>query len=336
MGEIKASDLSYPSIENCLQEKRENILAHCKELLPKDWLRGDYKELVELTIMYLEDPPADVDAPIFFHTPGAVHKARFMGKLIYCLKMVLLGQKVMRELEKGAVFGAQQLPKLERFAKFVVFCYIPWWLKCPLAADAPSNDLQLLEDLKGYASLDKESATSAFNAMKHHCWYINEDMISLAFFSENVTNAMKDEMAKRLLSCRNMVPSNRKGEGFGKPDCPQVDFNDAIRHDLAEYIGPGSWLLFKCLKIDSKFLATPSSEWPQDPAFLAGKEVVAHLAVTNDAAERGVKLASDFLEVSKDERVYQNVLQVVENHRKELPNQRKKRKESNKTWFLHL
>ena len=45
--------LSYPSIDDCLQEKREDILSRCKHLLPKKWLCGDYKDLVELTIIYM-------------------------------------------------------------------------------------------------------------------------------------------------------------------------------------------------------------------------------------------------------------------------------------------
>ena len=117
--------------------------------------------------------------------------------------MALVGEKVLRELPKGVVFGAQQLPKIKQFAKFAVFCYVPWWLKCPLAADAPINDLKLLEDLRAYASLDTDSSTAALNAMKPHCWYLTEEMVSLGLFSEEVPDAMKDRMAKKLLFLRN-------------------------------------------------------------------------------------------------------------------------------------
>ena len=53
---------------------------------------------------------------------------------------------------------------------------------------------------------------------------------------------------------------------------------------------------------------------------MQGKRVVNHLSVTNDAAERGVKLAHDYLESAKQEEMYQNVLQVVKNQRKAVPN----------------
>ena len=60
------------------------------------------------------------------------------------------------------------------------------------------------------------------------------------------------------------------------------------------------------------------------------------LSVTNYAAERGVKLAHDYLESAKQEEMYQNVLQVVENQRKAVPNQRRRKKVLAKEWFLHL
>ena len=48
-----------------------------------------------------------------------------------------------------------------------------------------------------------------------------------------------------------------------------------------------------------------------------------HLAVVNDAAERGVKLCNDILPYAKGEARLQNVLQVVENNRARKGNQRK-------------
>lgn len=52
------------------------------------------------------------------------------------------------------------------------------------------------------------------------------------------------------------------------------------------------------------------------------------LNVVNDCAERGVKLSSDFLAASKGEDHYQKVLQVVEKNRKQQPNLRKRKKDS--------
>ena len=69
---------------------------------------------------------------------------------------------------------------------------------------------------------------------------------------------------------------------------------------------------------------------------LRQKKMVSSLKIVNDAAERRVKLGSDFLGTAKLEDRYQNILQVIENERKCLPNQRKRKKVSTKTWFLQL
>lgn len=48
------------------------------------------------------------------------------------------------------------------------------------------------------------------------------------------------------------------------------------------------------------------------------------MSVVNDAAERGVKLASDFVSSSRNEDTFQENLQVIEKHRKNVPNLRSK------------
>ena len=58
----------------------------------------------------------------------------------------------------------------------------------------------------------------------------------------------------------------------------------------------------------------------------AGQEIASELSVNNDAAERGVKLSSDYLKCARSEDHYQNVLQVVEGDRKMVTSYRNKNK----------
>ena len=60
----------------------------------------------------------------------------------------------------------------------------------------------------------------------------------------------------------------------------------------------------------------------KNPAFIEAKLVIDHIEVVNDAAERGVKLVQDFQGAAQKEKCYQNVLQVVENSQKLIPDQR--------------
>ena len=118
-----------------------------------------------LCYLYLQDRDTITDFKKFYH-PGALHKARWIAKIIYSIKMVLLGTSINRDLPKGFVFARSQLPKLKRFVQFVVFCYVPWWLTCLIPSAAPSHDLYLANDLIKYNSLDSAIATAALKALK--------------------------------------------------------------------------------------------------------------------------------------------------------------------------
>ena len=78
---------------------------------------------------------------------------------------------------------------------------------------------------------------------------------------------------------------------------------------------------FFILKLELSFLQQPIDTWKKNPAIVNAKLVIDHIKVVNDAAERGVKLAQDFQGAARKEKRYQNVLQVVENPRKLIPDQ---------------
>ena len=84
---------------------------------------------------------------ITFLRPGAVHKARWMGKQLYCFKIVLLSQNIPQ-----GVVSRTQLAKLKRIVNFCTFIYNIWWFQCPQATSAPALDLELIENLKNYIS----------------------------------------------------------------------------------------------------------------------------------------------------------------------------------------
>ncbi len=149
------SNMYVPPVPAALKERRDEIVKLCKDALKQDFARGDYKELVKLTLMYLSD-----DTIIDFIRPGALHKARWMAKILYSIKIVLLNKKVVNELPKNTIFTAAQLPKLKKFVQYVVYCHIPWWLTAPVPSAAPFNDLNLMNALISYKDIDSVSADS--------------------------------------------------------------------------------------------------------------------------------------------------------------------------------
>jgi len=81
---------------------------------------------------------------------------------------------------------------------------------------------------------------------------------------------------------------------------------------------------FQTLDINVDFFSVPVSEWVSRVDYTQGKQIVDHLPVVNDPAERGVKLMTDYNQtVTKDENSFQNLLLAVDSHRKSTSDSRK-------------
>ena len=134
-----------------------------------------------------------------------VHKARWMAKLIYCLKLELLSSKAMEELPKGSIFAIGQREKVHRFVQFAVHCYLPWWVRCRSAASAALNDLKLLKAINDFKKQDQLVADAALSAFKNHLWYLTEELVPLAFFFLPCTHLGETTNGRRLTHKRREV-----------------------------------------------------------------------------------------------------------------------------------
>ena len=293
-------------------------LCHTEQSLRRD----DYLEFVDLCTVFLDGEVAEHQ--ITFKRPGALHKARWMAKLLYSIKLCLF-EKQIADLPAGTITTEKQVPKIREFVTFVTLVYSSWWMTCTSVTDAPWNDLQLISKLKQYEAVNAEISRSALKAFKRHLWYLTEEMVPLALFSSVVPHDHRRALADRLLEVQPDFPvtnpQGRFGTGLGKPRFPD-DLTE--KTTLADFVGPDSWYLFHHLKLDWAFLVTDVQEWTNSTAYQTSWTNVEALNVVNDSAERGVKLSSDFLSAARSEDHYQNVLQVVEHNRKEKPNLRKR------------
>ena len=73
------------------------------------------------------------------------------------------------------------------------------------------------------------------------------------------------------------------------------------------------------LKETQTWLQDPCDTWSMNADFMCFKEFAENLTVVNDIAERGVKLISDVINMSEDERQRHYITQVIEWHREEYP-----------------
>lgn len=72
-------------VATCINKENNEIIDFCRCQLKKDYERYYYRELLELTIVFLGIFPEGHD----FRPPGPMHHARWMSKAINALKLYL-------------------------------------------------------------------------------------------------------------------------------------------------------------------------------------------------------------------------------------------------------
>lgn len=112
--------------------KKKYILNFINEQVSKIHLRGDYKELLELTAIFLGQKIDNYN----FKTPRAMHRARWMSKIINSIKIFLFRS------EETCV-TADLFKNLQNFLLFIIRIYIKHWFTAANVSSAPQNDLML-------------------------------------------------------------------------------------------------------------------------------------------------------------------------------------------------
>ena len=285
-------------VEQDLKQKKTSTIAVVSNFLEEASPRANYREVAELCLILLgEEPPRG----IHWAKPGAIHQARWMARNIYCMKMLMFSKEL--KYNKDTIF------KLERMNKFLALFYTSHWVTTTSAADAPIHDLQLMKDMLQYKQHDYELATSALKKMNNHRWYLTQELVTFTLFSshDSMTKSAKEKLAVKL-SETEKPDSYRKG----KPVFPVINAATV----LTDLVGPESHFLFDALGVECDWLTTPADTWEDNDSYRNAQKFVRSVKVTNDVAERGVKLMSDFAtQITTDPEQRSCLLQVVEYHR---------------------
>ena len=104
----------------------------------------------------------------------------------------------------------------------------------------------------------------------------------------------------------------------GMPTFPVLTYGAKYaRENMSMLIGPESWLVFDLLNLSGSqdWLLTPTSEWHLSPDYMKLHNFASNLVVSNDLAERGVHLATDFINRVESEEQREALFQVVEDYR---------------------
>ena len=93
---------------------------------------------------------------------------------------------------------------------------------------------------------------------------------------------------------------------LGVPYLPDVEENT----QLVDLFWPNSWTLFMLIKSGTSWLQNGPETWSEDPGYQETTTFVTTVKVTNDVAERGVKLITDYAGIlTKDEAARKFLLQ---------------------------
>lgn len=228
-----------------------------------------------------------------------------MSKCLYCYKIFLFrNQFKVTTSEKKS---------LRSICIFLVCIYVPYWFRCVDPIAAPHNDLRLIQDSIAY--FDKKVANALLQKIKNHLWYLSEEAVGLSFFDEKIPLHIQQKMVKAINK------ENQDDNAVLKRITTTMD--DILLYgskDISNFVSPRTKAFFTRLGIETSFLQSDPSTWQEREDYKAGKGICQHLTVVNDAAERALKLITDFnRSLTYNEEDKQYLLQVVEHYRQSYP-----------------
>lgn len=301
----------YSGIENddffdayLQMDERVELVRFCKmQLLYRKAERKDYDVLLRLVILLLS--PAD-RASKKIAAPTSYSRARFMGRIIYCLQIYLYrDQFALSELDLEAI---------KTFILFVLKGYINHWFVCGLAICAPRVDLDFLKALNTLREILPHTADAALQKFKSHMWYLSDHNIAIAFFDYGVSFETKRAM------CQNLQRDS------AQPYCYRFQLNETASIDelsLEDFVSNRTMDFFVITGINPSFLDKDPTEWATDPHFLHGRETVKNLQVTNDHAERAIATYQTLEKQAKTDKRRNSIIHMVEDHRKKFSSMNK-------------
>ena len=347
--EIECDNLSkfdWTTADPWLCKRAEEVLIwSLKHLKKKSFPRDDYKELLHLVIVWLG---GHVEK-FCFKYPGADHHARWMSKALYYMKLMLLlnhiptvmevededgeeenkdKNKKKRKKKKKVAGDAMVLTEKEKMeimkvGEFVGLFYAQAFFKSPLPSSSPRNDLIFMNQMRHYRKFQPEIAEVCLVSIHRHLWYLCPQLVVFALADTGTPAADLEDLSNNLFKIPRPaeIPS-------GKPKFPSIiwpEESDSLPK-LSSFLTSDSWLLFNLLGLSKsqEWMQLPSHMWEKFEDYRAFKEYVDNVKVVNDLAERGIKLISDFIHMTKDEEQVQALLQCVEHHRDLFPNYNKK------------
>ncbi|XP_044579240.1 uncharacterized protein LOC123261589 [Cotesia glomerata] len=276
-------------VANIITNEKNNLSSFIKRYLQLSQPRDDYKEILELSLIFLGEMPRE---QVFFKRPGAVHHARWMAKAIYCLKMFIFRDEF--DLSK------KELDGLRQFCIFIVMVYVKAWFSSTSATSAANHDLEFMKNLIEYSKINSLISSATCEKMTSHLWYLSDELAILSLFDDTVPLNIK----------KNIVEAVKTREGTDSKArrfiIDRKNLHLILQKNISDFVSKKSLKLFEIFDLPYDFLDKNIDLWSTDESYNENKEFFAQLKVVNDVAERGVALVSEYNQcLTKDEEQFQ-------------------------------
>ena len=305
-----------PTVQCILSDKITDIDLFVKKKLAcvQNLPRDDYKEFLQLVLIFIGKGPENYS----FLKPGATSHARWMAKAIYALKIYLFRD------EFQGFDDEDQKNKLRDLCIFIVLIYVKTWFSATNLIKAPNHDLNLLKELNDYKSVNDSIACATLAKFKEHLWYLNPELAVVAIFDKTVSIEVKTNISKKLREQIDKEDKNVDSELINRTGnikrYKTKNIDDLFEKNIDFFVTSKSLRFFTRFNLKTDFLDKPPSEWSKQESYIEASKIIGKIKVVNDCAERGVKLMKEFNgKFTKDEKMLQFVLKIVDSHRKSNP-----------------
>jgi len=288
-----------------------DIIEFCRRQLKENHYKDDYKELIELILIFLGGCPSD---EITIKTPGAIHHARWMALLpsLYSIKIYLFRNQFHLSIKEENGLRDNDIC----ISIFLIRIYVKAWFGAPHAATAPYQDFNFIRDVYNY--YDTTVSKTVLKKFCGHLWYLSDEAIGFSFFDNNVSADFKKRMVKALAS------NDGSEEIMKKLSIKPHEMSSLVTKDLSDFVTSNTKIFFERFGIDTQFLHDEPEEWTKNPAYNEGANIVAQIKVVNDTAERGVKLIEEYNSIlTKHEEQKQYQLKIVKDYKIKYPDSNK-------------
>ena len=165
-------------------------------------------------------------------------------------------------------------------------------------------------------SVNPNVAIPCLASLNRHKWYLTEELMIMCLADEDLQDEIRSAIATRLTE----IPRYYADFDLGNSNFPKCSFDESDGIiGMVSLVGVRSWTIFNMLGLDDdnlQWLSAKVDHWIVFEGYQRFSRFVKSLSVVNDAAERGVKLIQDFINVSNDEVVRQELMLAVSEHRK--------------------